>query len=84
MQGACEAISDDTPDKLAARVFEQECIAYPHAIELFAEGRISIKKNVAKIVNDKEMAEIRANEELDKSLQRAMIDVESKRGRFVE
>ena len=33
----------DTPDTLAARVFEQECIAYPEAIALFAEHRISLK-----------------------------------------
>jgi phosphoribosylglycinamide formyltransferase-1 len=33
---------DDTPDTLAARVFEQECIAYPEAIRLFAAGRLNI------------------------------------------
>jgi phosphoribosylglycinamide formyltransferase 1 len=33
---------DDTPDTLAARVFEQECIAYPEAIRLVAEGRLQI------------------------------------------
>jgi phosphoribosylglycinamide formyltransferase-1 len=32
----------DTPDDLAARVFEQECIAYPEAIQLFAEGRVKL------------------------------------------
>lgn len=30
----------DTPDDLAGRVFEQECVAYPEAIRLLAEGRI--------------------------------------------
>jgi folate-dependent phosphoribosylglycinamide formyltransferase PurN len=33
-------LSDDTPDSLAARVFEQECIAYPQAIRLFVEGKL--------------------------------------------
>jgi folate-dependent phosphoribosylglycinamide formyltransferase PurN len=33
---------DDTPEQLAARVFEQECVAYPAAIRLFAEGRLEI------------------------------------------
>ncbi len=33
---------DDTPNTVAARVFEQECIAYPEAIALFAEHRISL------------------------------------------
>ena len=32
----------DTPDTLATRVFEQECVAYPEAIALFAEHRISL------------------------------------------
>jgi phosphoribosylglycinamide formyltransferase-1 len=32
---------DDTPESLAARVFEQECEAYPEAITMFVEGRIS-------------------------------------------
>ena len=49
VQRACEARSDDTPETLAARVFEQECIAYPQAIELFAEGRISVKNGIVKI-----------------------------------
>ncbi len=31
----------DTPDDLAARVFEQECIAFPEAIGMFVEGRIN-------------------------------------------
>jgi len=34
---------DDTPDTLAARVFEQECEAYPEAIRLFAEGRLHVE-----------------------------------------
>lgn len=34
---------DDTADALAARVFEQECEAYPEAIRLFAQGRLQIE-----------------------------------------
>ncbi len=49
VQRACEARSDDTPDTLAARVFKQECIAYPQAIELFAEGRLSVRNGIAVI-----------------------------------
>jgi formyltetrahydrofolate-dependent phosphoribosylglycinamide formyltransferase len=33
---------DDTPESLAARVFEQECEAYPEAIRLFAEHRLKL------------------------------------------
>jgi len=32
----------DTPDALAARVFQMECEAYPEAIRLFGEGRLQI------------------------------------------
>jgi formyltetrahydrofolate-dependent phosphoribosylglycinamide formyltransferase len=34
---------NDTPETLAARVFEQECEAYPEAIRLFAEGKLRIE-----------------------------------------
>ena len=49
VQRACEVKNDDTPDTLAARVFEQECIAYPQAIKSFAEGKISVDGNITKI-----------------------------------
>jgi formyltetrahydrofolate-dependent phosphoribosylglycinamide formyltransferase len=34
---------DDDADTLAARVYEQECEAYPEAIRLFAEGRLRVE-----------------------------------------
>lgn len=34
---------EDTPEEVAARVFQQECIAYPEAINLFAAGRLRIE-----------------------------------------
>ena len=40
LQISVPVLDDDTPDSLAARVFEQECEAYPEAIRLFAEGRL--------------------------------------------
>ena len=42
VQRTCAVAEDDDADSLAARVFEQECIAYPEAIQLFAEGRLQI------------------------------------------
>ena len=33
---------DDTPESLAARVFEAECEAYPEALQLIADGRVTI------------------------------------------
>jgi len=43
LQRAVPVQDDDTPKSLAARVFEQECEAYPEAIRLFAEGRIQVQ-----------------------------------------
>ena len=45
IQRCCPVRDDDDPDTLAARVFEQECIAYPEAIRLFSQGKISVKDN---------------------------------------
>ena len=39
----------DTPDTLADRVFQQECLAYPEAIRLFAEGRLRIDGGVVHV-----------------------------------
>lgn len=36
LQRHCPVLPGDTPDTLAARVFEQECIAYPEAIRQLA------------------------------------------------
>jgi formyltetrahydrofolate-dependent phosphoribosylglycinamide formyltransferase len=43
LQRAVPVADDDTPQTLAARVFAQECEAYPEAIRLFAEGRLRIE-----------------------------------------
>lgn len=42
LQRAVPVLEGDTPDTLAARVFEAECAAYPEAIRLYAEGRLEI------------------------------------------
>ncbi|HUW32366.1 MAG TPA: phosphoribosylglycinamide formyltransferase [Planctomycetota bacterium] len=43
IQRVVPVLDNDTPDALAARVFEEECIAYPEAIRLFGEGRLEIR-----------------------------------------
>ncbi|MEN6333741.1 MAG: phosphoribosylglycinamide formyltransferase [Phycisphaerales bacterium] len=48
VQRTCPVLDDDTADTLADRVFEQECLAYPEAIRLFAEGRLQIEGNRVK------------------------------------
>src|SRR5262245_24498885 len=40
LQKKVPVLEGDTPESLAARVFEQECEAYPEAIRMFAEGRL--------------------------------------------
>jgi phosphoribosylglycinamide formyltransferase-1 len=49
IQRCCPVKEDDTSDTLAQRVFEQECIAYPEAIRLFAEGKLDIKDKIVLI-----------------------------------
>ena len=49
IQRCCEVKDDDTADTLAGRVFEQECIAYPKAIGLFAEGKLLVQDGKVKI-----------------------------------
>jgi len=40
IQRTCPVLDDDTTDTLAARVFEQEKLAYPDAIRLFHQSRL--------------------------------------------
>lgn len=42
---------EDTPDILAARVFKEECEAYPEAIRLFAAGKLQIVGRKVRILN---------------------------------
>jgi phosphoribosylglycinamide formyltransferase-1 len=42
-QRVVPVLDDDTPETLAARVFAEECKAYPEAITWFAEGRLVIE-----------------------------------------
>jgi phosphoribosylglycinamide formyltransferase-1 len=43
LQRTAPVLDNDTPDTLATRVFEQECIAYPEALRLFANHRLRIE-----------------------------------------
>ena len=53
VQKCCPVQENDTPNSLAKRVFEQECLAYPQAIKLFAENRLTIRDGKAKILDSK-------------------------------
>jgi phosphoribosylglycinamide formyltransferase-1 len=50
VQRSCPVAENDTPDTLAARVFKEECEAYPKAIQLFADGKVIVKNNKAVIL----------------------------------
>ncbi len=39
----------DTPDSLAARVFEAECKAYPEALQAIADGRVTVEGEKVRI-----------------------------------
>lgn len=43
LQRRVRVLPGDTPDALADRVFEQECIAYPEAVRLFAQRRVKLE-----------------------------------------
>ena len=51
LQRTVPVFDDDTPERLAARVFGQECEAYPEAIRLFAEGKLRIEGRRVRIAD---------------------------------
>jgi phosphoribosylglycinamide formyltransferase 1 len=53
LQKPAPVLDDDTPDSLADRVFQQECEAYPEAIQLFAEDRLRIEGRRVRILPKK-------------------------------
>jgi len=50
LQKPVPVLDDDTPESLADRVFEQECEAYPEAIQLYAEDRLRIEGRRVRIL----------------------------------
>jgi formyltetrahydrofolate-dependent phosphoribosylglycinamide formyltransferase len=42
LQKVVPVLDDDTPDALAARVFQAECEAYPEALRLLAAGKVTV------------------------------------------
>lgn len=49
VQRCVPVTADDTPDTLAARIFQEECLAYPEAINLFAAGRLELQGQLVRI-----------------------------------
>ena len=52
LQKAVPVLDDDTPETLAARVFEAECQAYPEALNLIAAGRVRVEGRRVRIAPD--------------------------------
>ena len=57
VQKCVPVLETDTPDTLAARVFEKECEAYPEAIRLFAADRLRIEGRRVRILPDERPGE---------------------------
>lgn len=49
VQKTAPVVEGDDADALAARVFEQECEAFPEAIALFAQGRLKVDGQVVHV-----------------------------------
>ncbi len=50
LQKAVPVLDDDTPESLAARVFQAECEAYPEAIQLIADNRVRVEGRRVRIL----------------------------------
>ncbi|MFQ5843546.1 MAG: phosphoribosylglycinamide formyltransferase [Planctomycetota bacterium] len=51
LQRPVPVLPDDTVETLAARVFEEECRAYPEAIALFGAGRLRLEGHRVRILD---------------------------------
>jgi phosphoribosylglycinamide formyltransferase-1 len=49
LQRVVPVLDDDTPETLAARVFEAECEAYPEALRRLARGRVTVEDRRVKL-----------------------------------
>lgn len=59
MQKCVPVLEGDTADSLAARVFEQELIAYPGAISLYAQGRLKIDGQMVHVADNNSTTGVR-------------------------
>lgn len=49
LQRTVPVMPEDTPETLAARVFEAECIALPETLNLIAESKVSVQNGAVKL-----------------------------------
>lgn len=50
VQHCVRVLEGDTPDSLAGRIFEQECLAYPEALRLYHQGRLKREGHVVHVL----------------------------------
>ncbi|MCC8180674.1 MAG: phosphoribosylglycinamide formyltransferase [Planctomycetes bacterium] len=54
LQRVCPVYNSDTPDTVARRVFTEECVAYPTAINLIADGRVRLASPTRAVIEQDE------------------------------
>src|SRR5689334_17001309 len=57
LQAAVPILDHDTPEKLAARILDQEHKIFPRAVQLFAEGRLKVDGRRVLIENGKPLGQ---------------------------
>jgi formyltetrahydrofolate-dependent phosphoribosylglycinamide formyltransferase len=50
VQRSCPVLDTDTPETLAHRIFDQELLAYPMAVQLFQQGKLKVEGRKVRIV----------------------------------
>lgn len=55
LQSSVVVLEDDTPETLAARVFDAECEAYPEALRLIGQGRVRVEDGKVQIADKREV-----------------------------
>ncbi|MDR1054163.1 MAG: phosphoribosylglycinamide formyltransferase [Planctomycetaceae bacterium] len=54
LQKAVEVMEGDTANTLNDRIFDAECIAYPEALKLLAEGRVTVQGRIVKVAQSQD------------------------------
>lgn len=65
VQAAVPILPGDDSDRLAARILEKEHIAYPLALRLIAEGKVTVADEIAHVENGAPSAEYLINPSVD-------------------
>jgi phosphoribosylglycinamide formyltransferase-1 len=60
VQRTVPVMEGDTPETLADRVFQQECIALPEAVAMYAAGRLRIEGNRVRVLDPGQGSESRS------------------------